>query len=59
MHRAVFVPPGRILPLDQHRARAAPQEQDPMKEIRSAISVLKALILLMANAFSAQASHTA
>ncbi len=58
-HRAVFVPPGRILSLDQHRARAAHQERDPRKEIRSARSVLKALILLMANVFSARASPTA
>ena len=58
-HRAVFVPPGRILSLDQHRARAAPQEQDPRKEIMSVLNVLKALFLLLANACSARASYTA
>ena len=55
-HRAVFVPPGRILSLDQNFARAVLQEQDPRKEIRSALSVLKALFLLLANAFSDLAS---
>ena len=58
-YRAALVPLERILSLDQHCARAAPQEQDPMKGIRSALSVLKALILLMANVFSARASPTA
>ena len=58
-YRAALVPPERILSPDQHCARADLQEQDPRKEIRSARSVLKALILLMANVFSARASPTA
>jgi hypothetical protein len=58
-YRAALVPPERILSPDQHRARAAPQEQDPRKEIMSVLNVLKALILLLANAFSARASYTA
>ena len=58
-HRAVFVPPGRILSLDQNCARAVLQEQDPRKEIRSALSVLKVFFLLLANACSARAYFTA